>query len=292
MGKRIAITGATGSLGSAVAHALLERGDEVVALSRKPDTVRRRMNAPVEAFAYSPQGLQEALAAGPVHAVVHTACVYGRDGESLVDLIEANVTQPLRLVLASADIERWINVGTALPPEVSAYALSKRQFADWLEHLPGDHAVPDRTTIALQAFYGTVHDASSLLARVARACLKSETVKLTPGTQRRDFIYMHDAVRGILAILDREAQHGHRVVELGTGIAHSIREVTTMIRDLAGTGVLEFGAVASRPGEPATCVADTGSLTALGWSAEVNLENGLPELVQMQRERLASEIGE
>ncbi|MHC4472114.1 MAG: TIGR01777 family oxidoreductase [Planctomycetota bacterium] len=40
---RVAVTGATGLLGRALAHRLLDRGDEVVALTRDPDAARERL---------------------------------------------------------------------------------------------------------------------------------------------------------------------------------------------------------------------------------------------------------
>jgi uncharacterized protein (TIGR01777 family) len=45
---RVAVTGATGSIGRAVVHALLERGDSVVALSRNAAGAREKLGAGVE----------------------------------------------------------------------------------------------------------------------------------------------------------------------------------------------------------------------------------------------------
>ena len=49
---RIAVTGATGTLGRALVRALAERGDEVTALTRDPDRARDRLGEDVEAVAW------------------------------------------------------------------------------------------------------------------------------------------------------------------------------------------------------------------------------------------------
>ena len=49
---RVAVTGATGLIGTAVVRALRSRGDEVVALTRDPDRARDVLGAEVEAQAW------------------------------------------------------------------------------------------------------------------------------------------------------------------------------------------------------------------------------------------------
>jgi uncharacterized protein (TIGR01777 family) len=72
-GKRVVVTGATGVIGSAVASALLGRGDTVVALSRDTERARERFGAGVEVQAWPDPGHdrppRDALAGA--HAVVH-----------------------------------------------------------------------------------------------------------------------------------------------------------------------------------------------------------------------------
>ncbi|MBA2793110.1 MAG: NAD(P)H-binding protein, partial [Thermoleophilaceae bacterium] len=46
---KVTVTGATGTLGSALVAELLARGDEVTALSRNPDSARRKLGAEVNA---------------------------------------------------------------------------------------------------------------------------------------------------------------------------------------------------------------------------------------------------
>jgi uncharacterized protein len=71
--KVVAVTGATGTIGRAVVQALLERGDDVIALSRDPERATSVLGEEVEAFAWAdpktepapPEALREA------EAVIH-----------------------------------------------------------------------------------------------------------------------------------------------------------------------------------------------------------------------------
>jgi uncharacterized protein (TIGR01777 family) len=61
---RVCVTGATGTIGRAVVAALMERGDEVVALSRDPDRAYTTLGARVESFEWSdPTATRPPLAA-------------------------------------------------------------------------------------------------------------------------------------------------------------------------------------------------------------------------------------
>jgi len=70
---RVAVTGATGTIGSAVVSELLARGDELVALTRDPDRARERLGERVEAVRWADpaSGPAPAEALAGADAVVH-----------------------------------------------------------------------------------------------------------------------------------------------------------------------------------------------------------------------------
>jgi uncharacterized protein len=62
---RVAVTGATGTIGSALVRELVTRGDHVVALSRDPASARERLGEGVDAVAWEKPGSEVA----PAHAL-------------------------------------------------------------------------------------------------------------------------------------------------------------------------------------------------------------------------------
>ena len=88
------ITGASGFLGSALALHFLEVGHRVGLLLR-PTSQLARLRGREWAFALgrsnSDQEIEEFISSIEPDAIIHTACAYGRQGESLVTINDANL---------------------------------------------------------------------------------------------------------------------------------------------------------------------------------------------------------
>jgi len=286
--KRITVTGGTGYLGSHVVAALVARGDRVTVLSRDPARcATSRLGALTRQLTIRPltaEGMSAAVADG-TDAVLHVAASYGRAGESLDQLVEANVRLPLALMVAAGTrIGAWLSVGSALPPEVSPYALSKYQHAQWLRSIPTAQFAP-RVHLPFQQFYGPGDDVSKFPTRVVRTLIAGQTLDATAGTQIRDMIYIDDAVSAVLTVLD-QADHAAPLWQefaVGSGVATTVRAFVEAVHAATGgRSALNFGAVAMRPSEPASLVADTTALRALGWARQIALAEGIARTVAVE----------
>ncbi len=292
MNGTVLITGASGFFGSHLAVALAMRGTSVLAATRGTGTPARladRIGPQLRVVRWDPADPASVFTFRP-DIVIHAAACYGRTGEPPAALVEANVLAGLRLLDASgqAGVRAFLHVGTGLPGDVSPYARSKRQFADWAAALAGDLAVVE---MRCEHFFGAGDDPSKFTTRIARACLAGQpSLALTTGTQRRDFIHVDDAVAGFLAVLDRGLPaRGHACYPLGSGAAVPVRSVVERLhRRAASTTRLDFGAVPVRPAEPEICQADTTALRALGWAPDIGLEAGLDRFVDEERALCAS----
>jgi nucleoside-diphosphate-sugar epimerase len=191
----------------------------------------------------------------------------------------------------------FINVGTALPPEVSPYALSKHQFSEWLQALAsqGQMRFAD---VALETVYGEDDDPDKFITRAVIACLSSaERLPLTPGEQKRDFIYVDDAVEAITTLVKHHASLNLNVAvpyqrySVGSGTAVTIRKVTQLIRQLTGSHIrLDFGAVSYRPHEVMFSQADLTKMQALGWFPRYSLEAGLKRTIAWWQARMKEQV--
>ena len=100
------------------------------------------------------------------------------------------------------------------------------------------------------------------------------------GHQVRDALHVSDATAAWLAVLDRIALARGRVFNLGGGPANavSLRELIDHIADLTGREVT-YRFADWRPGDQPWYVTDTRALsTALGWSPQVPVTEGLRSL--------------
>ena len=289
---RILLTGASGYLGSALARSLHAAGHQLCLPLRANASLKRLDNAALQAEVCrydSHTGLQAIVTHYAPQAVVHTACSYGRKGETLLQQHEANVTLGLALLQALQSLPHavtFINTGTALAPDVSAYAQSKQQFAQW-----GKWAATQSNgqlqfiNVVLQHFYGPHDSTDKFLSHVLRACQANQlSLALTAGEQRRDFIYIDDVLSAYELILAKAGEMPSVYdIELGSGQAPPLRDTVQLLHRLSGSRTqLNFGELPYRPGEAMHCCADLSRLRELGWQPAYDLHTGIAALIAQE----------
>ena len=221
--------------------------------------------------------------------VVHTACAYGRQGETTLQLFDANLRMGLVLIQAlqnAAEPVTFINTGSALAPEVSPYALSKNQFVQWGCMLATQNTGSFQfINVLLQHMYGPGDDASKFTSHVLHACQRNDPVlKLTAGEQARDFIYIDDVVSAYETLLmQRHRLEPVQDIEVGSGVAPSIRQFVESAHRLTDSRTeLLFGAIPYRANEAMHCLANLERMTQLGWAPAFNLDAGLKKTIELE----------
>lgn len=289
---KILLTGASGFLGSALALHWLQAGYQVALLVRPTSQLHRlrgldasfdigRCNTDSEVNAFINMIQPE--------VVVHTACTYGRQGETSLQLFDANLSLGLVILQALQRVAQpvsFINTGSALAPDVSAYALSKHQFAQWGRMLATQSGGQLRfINVLLQHMYGPGDDASKFTTHVLHACRRNDPVlNLTAGMQERDFIYINDVVSAYDTLLTQRNQlDAVQDIEVGSGVAPTIREFVETIHRLAASHTqLLFGALPYRANEAMHCVANVERMTQLGWHPAYDLHAGLQRTIELE----------
>lgn len=292
---RIILTGGSGFLGSALAIGLQEAGHDVALLMRSTSSERRLVGRSFKIGRYeSDDDIRAFIEQIKPDIVLHTACAYGRQGESLLELTDVNVRLGLvllqalqqEMVDAQGKPACFINAGSALPPEVSAYALSKHQFTQWGHRVActGNGRL-QFINIELQHMYGPGDDVSKFTTHVLHACHDNEPLlRLTAGTQRRDFVYIDDVVQAYMAILQHLEHLAVSVdVPVGTGLAVRVRDYVEAAHNLCQSQTeLLFGVLPYRANEPMHCQADLTLMNGLGWAPRYDLRSGLHRMIELE----------
>lgn len=221
--------------------------------------------------------------------VVHTACAYGRQGETNLQLFDVNVRLGLVILQALQHVAQpvsFINTGSALAPEVSPYAFSKNQFAQLGRMLATTSGGQLRfINVLLQHMYGPGDDASKFTTHVLHACKRNDSVlKLTAGEQVRDLIYIDDVVSAYDTLLTQRYQlEAVQDIEVGFGVASTIREFVEAVHDqTASCTELLFGALPYRARETMHCLANLTLMTQLGWVPQFNLHAGIKKTIELE----------
>ncbi|OFZ82708.1 MAG: hypothetical protein A2583_05015 [Bdellovibrionales bacterium RIFOXYD1_FULL_53_11] len=289
MDKAILLTGGTGFLGANILKRLLKDGRRVVLLKRvKSDLRRIRGQVPaLRVYDADAGGLEVIFKENRIDTIIHCATNYGRGNVPPPEIIDANLTLPLRLLQAAKEngTRLFINSDTILDKQVSHYSLSKKQFLDWLAHFAGDMVCAN---VALEHFYGPDDDPSKFVTRVVQELVREvPSMDFTPGRQKRDFIFIDDVVDAYMHILRSglEAPRGLYRFEVGSRTVIEIRQFVELVKELSGNKntVLNFGALPYRANEVMESRTDTAALDRLGWAPRVDLKQGLETTIAGER---------
>ncbi|MGI8311710.1 NAD-dependent epimerase/dehydratase family protein [Saccharopolyspora hattusasensis] len=300
--RRVVVTGAAGFIGGHLAERLVKAGVLVIGVDRrdpKHDAVAAtNMDAVLRApnFVFVPAD----LASCPVEsllldadAVFHLAGIPGVRpswGPRFTDYAENNIvaTQRLmeaairlgvpRVVVASSSSVYGPTLGaaeeTAATAPLSPYGVSKLA-AESLCLAYARRADSVTSVAALRYFtvYGPRQRPDMLIGRVLAAALGGPPVRLYGGgDQCRDFTFVTDAVAATVAAATASAAG---VFNIGAGRAASVAEVVRIAGCITGARIPTSPATARDGDVPATLSDPARARDELGWSAQVDLVEGM-----------------
>jgi dolichol-phosphate mannosyltransferase len=163
------------------------------------------------------------------------------------------------------------------PAPNSHYAVTKNAAAG-LVYFSGKHRGLRCASLRLYSVYGPLEDRSRLIPTlVAEAAAQRLPPFVDPDTSR-DFLYIDDAIRAFLsaAVLLRPGRYGESF-NVGSGVKTTIRELAYLAkREFRLDGEPAFSSMPARPWDVGDWYANPArAAEALGWHAEVALEEGL-----------------
>jgi len=135
--------------------------------------------------------------------------------------------------------------------------------------------------------YGPGDRPERLIPFVVSRLLSGQRVAVTAGEQRRDYSFIDDHVRALLAAAIAKLSDTARVYNVGSGGPITVRTLVERIAAAVDAGALarvDFGAVPYRPGDRADMFADTTAARRdLGYEPTVALDEGLARTVAWHR---------
>ena len=283
----ILLTGANGFLGSYLLEALLRKGHEVVVLKRSISNTWRiqHLISSFESFNVDIKPLEDAFRQKKIDVVVHTACHYGRNGESISDVVKSNVGFGLEVLDACLKfgVGTFVNTDTLLDKHCNAYSLSKGQFVEWLKQFSNKLKV---INLRLEHMYGPRDDDTKFVPWcISQLQQNIPEMKLTRGVQLRDFIYIDDVVAAYLKVLENaDDLSGFSEFDVGTGDQVTVKFFVEQLKEIyeekfgPTNTQLAFGAIPYGESEKMMTRVDTSGLTQLGWKPATSLAYGIKTL--------------
>lgn len=302
------VTGSTGLVGSAVVRALAARGERVLATARNAGKAERLFAGlpGVEIVAWDV--LQPAEIPGDVDYIVHAAAetasrsMVERPAETMAVTVDGT-RHALELArekrargmvfLSSMEVygapqedvplaESALGPLDPLAPR-SSYPLAKRMAEGLCAAFAREHGVPVRIARLAQVIGETVsEDDHRVIAQFARAVRAGEDLVLhTDGSSARCYCAVADAVRAILLLLERgDPGAAYNVADASSFC--SIRELAERLCAAHPPSRVVIDPVPGMGYAP-TCKLrlSTSRLEALGWTAQVGLDEALERLLSL-----------
>ena len=316
-GKTVAVTGATGLVGSYLLRALdaIDRAHSLklrlIALCRKPEAARERLSG-MENLSILPYD-----ACAPLDAdfradyVVHAASnahplAFSTDPVGTMQANLLGTMQLLERVRATGGRLLFLSTGEIYGENPALASFDEHSFGS-VDPMRFRACYPEskRAAETLCASYVQQYSVDALVARLTytygptitkensradaqflRCALEGRDIVLkSPGSQVRSYCYAADSASALLTLLLKGAS-GEAYNVANPDCSVSIREYAQTLADLAGVQlVFDLPPEAERAGYSAVtrAVLDPGKLMGLGWHAEYNLRTGLAHTLEISR---------
>lgn len=301
-GARLLITGATGFLGSAVVRHAVEAGAEVTALIRRGSASWRL--EPVRGRYHTVAAAADdyrSLALDGDHrpdALVHCAASgVNQKFDDVGDMVAVNVGGTLAALQLATRVgaRRFVLLGTSgeygpgtglsegAPLRPTSEYGATRAAATLLALTYGARRGLPVTVLRPFSIFGPYEAAYRLVPHCVLRALAGEPLDISAGSQTRDFVFLADVVRAVVAAA---AQGPDRtIVNVCTGVSTSVGSVAGLVAEIAGgTAPVQAGAVDHIPGEMWMTSGDPSTAAAvLQWAPRYGVREGLEETIDWFR---------
>jgi GDP-L-fucose synthase len=302
--KRVVVTGGGGFLGSFVVERLREAGCQHVIVPRSADYNLCDVDA-----------IRRLLRDAQPSVVIHLAARVGGIGANQVhpaEFLFDNLMMSSQLLHESwrFGVAKFVGIGTVcaypkfapvpfreedlwngFPEETNApYGLAKKMMLVQSQAYRQQYGFNAIYLLPVN-LYGPRDNfdpsSSHVIPALIRKCLEarergdSELVVWGTGKATREFLYVEDAARGIVAAAEK--YDGADPINLGSGQEISIRDLVTLIARLTGFEGEVVWDTEKPDGQPRRCLDTTRAKQILGFAAEVPFEVGLQRTIDWYR---------
>lgn len=310
IGKRtVLLTGGRGFVGRALVRELLYREYDVVVATRKMEMVTTGSTSKHVTFLevdYSDLGGLSALldSVSPDY-IVHLASGKNRNaiGNSCPQELLLDAELGLNLVFAAkslTNLSRFIFVGTSdqydfsgkstanplFPSPLNAYAFGKSVVALLLDRLYTEINFPF-VQLVPSIIYGPGQGREMFIPALMESLLGGKTFETSPGAQSRDFLYIDDFVRAIIASLtDLPEGCNGNTYSVTSGACFTLKEVIDLVVESLGASpeLVLLGAKPYRCYEKLSFYSDSSVFQKdSGWRPNVTLAEGLEKIISVDK---------
>ncbi|WP_181646845.1 NAD(P)-dependent oxidoreductase [Helicobacter sp. 16-1353] len=279
--KTLLITGISGFLGS---HLALRLQSKYCILGLK------RLGSNLWRFDGENNNIQfindlELLKKYKIDYIIHTATNYGRNGESISQILEANIIFALQILefAQKQGIKTFINCDTLQNPLASPYCLSKSHLSEYFKYFKTIKIINAK----IEHMYGPKDDENKFICYLINNLMKDKNIELTKGEQMRDFVYIDDVISAFESIIYYvDSLDSMDTFEIGSGKQIKLRDfcekILIMYNEIMkkpSNANLLFGLKEYNEFENMNIKADIRALKNMGWIPKTSIDDGIKQTI-------------
>lgn len=295
--KTILLTGGTGFLGSRILELLVSQNYPVVLIKRSSSDSRRinhlLRNKTIDLFDIDKYSAEDCFNNYKIDSIIHTATCYGRLNESVFDIIKSNFVLPVELLMLALrrGVSCFINTDTFSNEKIELtgnekfYVRSKKDFLKYAKDLINGADMVFANMI-IEQMYGPDDNKTKFIPFIVKSLLGNvKEISLTPGKQRRDFVFVDDCAEAIMSVLNnKNSLSCFEEFGIGTGQAVAIKKVVEVIKDKTNSNtVLKWGDLPYRKNEIMSHRANISNNKKIKWKPAHALEEGINKTVEFYK---------
>lgn len=304
--RRFLLTGASGFVGANLCRRLVARGEEVHVFLRSASRPWR-LEGVLDQVTVHAVDLRDAVQVEHAvqriqpdviyHLATHGAYPEQRDADTILltnvfgfwNLLESCDRAGYELLVNTGSSSEYgrkayaMRESDVLEPD-SYYAVAKAAQSLLSRHRSRESGLPI-VTLRLFSVYGPYEEPTRLIPRLMMASLEGNPVDMVSAGTARDFVYVDDVVDAFLDVDGLRALAGE-ILNVGTGVQSSLREVVDAVQALAGHPLdVHWGALPPRSWDSEVWVADISKIRRLtAYEPRTLLQEGLRKTLDWFRE--------
>lgn len=286
----ILVTGATGFIGTNLTRELRKQHNLFILGQFEGDP--EKLGLPGIIMTDDIQRLADYIKDNKIEGIIHLASLYltVHTPEQVKDLVSSNVyfgTAVLEAASLAGTVKWFLNTGSiwqnynvkgdAYNP-VNLYAATKQAFIDMAKYYSDVFGIKF-CTLKLCDTYGPNDTRKKLFKLFKDYSESGEVLKMSPGEQKIDLIYITDIIAGftrLAELLDSDTELADEYV-LTSGRQIPLKELAQLFCDVSGRKLnIEWG---GRPYRDREVMAPWKGTPVPGWIAQVKVEDGILDFI-------------
>ncbi len=283
---KILVTGATGFIGTNLTRELKKKHDLYILGQFEGDP--EKLGLPGIVMSDNIQHLADYIKANEIEGIIHLASLYltTHTPEQVKDLVSSNIyfgTAVLEAATQAGCVRWFLNTGSiwqnynvegnAYNP-VNLYAATKQAFIDMAKYYSDVFGIRF-CTLKLCDTYGP-NDTRKKLFKLFKDCSESgEVLKMSPGEQKIDLIYITDIIAGFTHLSELLSNNVVLADEyvLTSGKQIPLKELAQLFSKVSGRKLnIEWG---GRPYRDREVMIPWKGIPVPGWKAEIDVQKGI-----------------